>query len=116
ARGQPRRRVGAARPGARRRGSHLARVIGSPRLHERVTSSTNERARALALAGAPHGTLVTADEQTAGRGRQGRSWLAEPGEAVLMSLVVRELGDASLLPLAAAVAVCAACERFGVAE
>ena len=91
-------------------------MIGSPRLHERVTSSTNERARALALAGAPHGTLVTADEQTAGRGRQGRSWLAEPGEAVLMSLVVRELQDASLLPLAAAVAACEACERFGVTE
>jgi BirA family biotin operon repressor/biotin-[acetyl-CoA-carboxylase] ligase len=49
---------------------------------------------------------VTADEQTAGRGRQGREWTAPPRSAVLMSLVLRELQDA--LPLAAAVAVCEA--------
>jgi BirA family biotin operon repressor/biotin-[acetyl-CoA-carboxylase] ligase len=87
-------------------------MIGLPRVHLRATDSTNERARALAAAGAPHGTLVTADEQSAGRGRQGRTWTAAPGEALLMSLVVRglERRDA-LLPLAAAVAVCEACER-----
>jgi BirA family biotin operon repressor/biotin-[acetyl-CoA-carboxylase] ligase len=86
-------------------------VIGTPHLHERVTSSTNERARALAIAGAPHGTLVTADEQTAGRGRQGRQWLAERGDALLMSLVVRAHGDTlALLPLRAAVAVRDGCE------
>jgi BirA family transcriptional regulator, biotin operon repressor / biotin---[acetyl-CoA-carboxylase] ligase len=79
-------------------------MIGRPRAHWRVTDSTNERARELAAAGAPHGTLVTADEQTAGRGRQGRAWTAPPRSAVLMSLVVRELDE--LLPLAAAVAVC----------
>jgi BirA family transcriptional regulator, biotin operon repressor / biotin---[acetyl-CoA-carboxylase] ligase len=49
---------------------------------------------------------VTAGEQAAGRGRQGRGWTAAPGEAVLMSLVLRELTEA--LPLAAAVAVCEA--------
>jgi BirA family transcriptional regulator, biotin operon repressor / biotin---[acetyl-CoA-carboxylase] ligase len=81
-------------------------MIGSPRVHHRLTDSTNERARALAALGAPHGTLVTADEQTAGRGRQGREWTAPPRSAVLMSLVLRELEDA--LPLAAAVAVCEA--------
>jgi BirA family transcriptional regulator, biotin operon repressor / biotin---[acetyl-CoA-carboxylase] ligase len=81
-------------------------MIGRPRVHHRVTDSTNERARALAAAGAPHGTLVTADAQTAGRGRQGRQWLASPGAALLMSLVLREPRDA--LPLAAAVAVCEA--------
>ena len=48
-------------------------MTGTPRVHHRVTDSTNERAKALALLGAPHGTLVTAGEQTAGRGRQGRS-------------------------------------------
>ena len=57
-------------------------TLGRPRLHLRVTGSTNERARALAAAGAPHGTLVTAGEQTAGRGRQGRSWSAPPGAAL----------------------------------
>ena len=81
-------------------------MIGSPHVHHRLTDSTNARARDLALAGAPHGTLVTADEQTAGRGRQGRSWTAELGDALLLSLVVRSVRP--LLPLAAAVAVCEA--------
>ena len=79
-------------------------MIGAPHVHHRLTDSTNARARELAIGGAPHGTLVTADEQSAGRGRQGRSWSAAPGEALLMSLVVR--GVLPLLPLAAAVAVC----------
>jgi BirA family transcriptional regulator, biotin operon repressor / biotin---[acetyl-CoA-carboxylase] ligase len=78
-------------------------ALGSPRLHLREASSTNDRARALALAGAPHGTLVTAAAQTAGRGRQGRRWSAPPGTALLMSVVVREFP--ALLPVAAAVAV-----------
>jgi BirA family transcriptional regulator, biotin operon repressor / biotin---[acetyl-CoA-carboxylase] ligase len=81
-------------------------MIGTPRVHHRVTDSTNERARVLAAEGAPHGTLVTADEQRAGRGRQGRVWTAPPRSAVLMSLVLREFGET--LPLAAAVAVCEA--------
>jgi BirA family biotin operon repressor/biotin-[acetyl-CoA-carboxylase] ligase len=78
-------------------------VLGRPRLHLRTTTSTNDRARALAIAGAPHGTLVTATEQTAGRGRQGRTWTAAAGDALLMSLVLRDAP--ALLPLAAAVAV-----------
>ena len=78
-------------------------VLGRPRLHLRVTDSTNARARELAAAGAPHGTLVTAAEQTAGRGRQGRTWSAPPGRALLGSLVIRR--PRSLLPLAAGVAV-----------
>jgi BirA family transcriptional regulator, biotin operon repressor / biotin---[acetyl-CoA-carboxylase] ligase len=81
-------------------------MIGGPRVHHRVTDSTNERARALAAAGAPHGTLVTADEQTAGRGRQGREWMAAPGAALLLSVVLRNAS--ATLPLAAAVAVCEA--------
>ena len=81
-------------------------MIGSPRVHYRATDSTNERARLLAAAGAPHGTLVTADEQSAGRGRQGRVWTAPPRSAVLMSVLLRELSET--LPLAAAVAVCEA--------
>jgi BirA family transcriptional regulator, biotin operon repressor / biotin---[acetyl-CoA-carboxylase] ligase len=79
-------------------------ALGRPRLHLRRTDSTNERARALALAGAPHGTLVTAAEQTAGRGRQGRRWSAPVSSALLMSLLLRD--PPALLPLAAAVAVC----------
>ena len=78
-------------------------MIGTPRWHLRSTDSTNLRARELALRGAPHGTLVTADEQTAGRGRQGRTWTAPPGRALLMSVVLRD--PPPLLPLVAAVAV-----------
>ena len=78
-------------------------ALGHPRYHLRATDSTNERARALAAAGAPHGTLVTAAEQSAGRGRQGRTWSAPPGSALLMSLLVRD--PPRLLPLIAAVAV-----------
>jgi BirA family biotin operon repressor/biotin-[acetyl-CoA-carboxylase] ligase len=86
-------------------------MIGSPHVHHRVTDSTNARARGLAIAGAPNGTLVTAGEQTAGRGRQGRAWTAAPGDALLMSLVVRGVEPgAALLPLAAAVAVCESLE------
>jgi BirA family biotin operon repressor/biotin-[acetyl-CoA-carboxylase] ligase len=82
----------------------VAHVLGHPRLHLRVTDSTNERARALAIAGAPHGTLVSAAAQTAGRGRQGRRWSAPPGRALLASLVLRE--PPRLLALSAGLAVC----------
>ena len=86
--------------------------LDRPRLHLRETDSTNERAKALALGGAPHGTLVTAGAQTAGRGRLGRPWVAPPGTAVLASLVLRGISDrAALLALAVPVAVCEACER-----
>jgi BirA family biotin operon repressor/biotin-[acetyl-CoA-carboxylase] ligase len=78
--------------------------LGRPRLHLRCTDSTNERARALAIAGAPHGALATADEQTAGRGRQGRAWVAPPGSALLCSFVLRD--PPPPLSLIAGVAVC----------
>jgi BirA family transcriptional regulator, biotin operon repressor / biotin---[acetyl-CoA-carboxylase] ligase len=84
-------------------GGLTASALGRPRLHLRATTSTNDRARALAEGGAPHGTLVTAGEQHAGRGRQGRTWSAPPGRALLLSLVLRE--PPALLPLAAALAV-----------
>jgi BirA family transcriptional regulator, biotin operon repressor / biotin---[acetyl-CoA-carboxylase] ligase len=78
-------------------------ALGHPRLHLRETDSTNERARELAEAGAPHGTLVTASVQTAGRGRQGRRWEAPAGSALLCSLLVRRFDD--LLSLRAGLAV-----------
>jgi BirA family biotin operon repressor/biotin-[acetyl-CoA-carboxylase] ligase len=84
--------------------AHATAPLGTPRVHLRRTDSTNERARMLAGAGAPHGTLVTAAEQTAGRGRQGRRWSAPPGSSLLASIVLSPAPR--LLPLAAAVAVC----------
>lgn len=77
--------------------------FGSPRLHLRETASTNDRARELAAGGAPHGTVVTAAHQTAGRGRQGRAWSAPAGHALLMTVIVRE--PPRLLPLVGAVAI-----------
>jgi len=77
--------------------------LGRPRLHLRSVGSTNERARELAEAGAPHGTAVTAGEQTAGRGRQGRGWSTPPGSAIALSLVIRDPDP--LLSLRAGLAV-----------
>jgi BirA family biotin operon repressor/biotin-[acetyl-CoA-carboxylase] ligase len=77
--------------------------LGTPRLHLRRTDSTNTCARELAVRGSPHGTLVTAREQTAGRGRQGRHWIAPPGRALLCSLVIRD--PPALLTLAAGIGV-----------
>src|SRR4051794_41462714 len=68
-------------------------TLGRPRLHLRSTTSTNDRARELAEQGAPHGTLLTAGQQTAGRGRHGRGWVTPPGVAIAASLVLREWDD-----------------------
>jgi BirA family biotin operon repressor/biotin-[acetyl-CoA-carboxylase] ligase len=87
--------------------------FGSPHRHFRQVGSTNTVARELAAAGAPHGTVVTAAEQTAGRGRQGRSWTAAPGAALLYSAVLRALEPRhAVLPLAVALAVCEVAEQL----
>jgi BirA family biotin operon repressor/biotin-[acetyl-CoA-carboxylase] ligase len=62
--------------------------------HYKTLGSTNDEAKALARAGAPEGTLVWADEQTAGRGRRGRVWVSPPGNLYL-SLVLRPDGSPS---------------------
>ena len=88
--------------------------FGRPRHHYRITDSTNERARELAERGAPGGTVVTAVEQSAGRGRQGRTWTAPAGGALLCSAILRPLDRRhSLLPLAVPLAVCEAAEELG---
>lgn len=87
--------------------------LGSPHRHFRRTESTNTRARELAAAGAPHGTVVTAGEQTEGRGRQGRSWTAPADKALLYSALVRPLAERHvLLPLAVPLAVAEAAEQL----
>ncbi len=88
-------------------------MFGSPHRHFRVTDSTNDRARELIEAGAPGGTVVTAREQTAGRGRQGRVWTAPEGKALLYSAILRPLDQRHLLlPLSVPLAVCAAAEEL----
>ena len=76
--------------------------------------STNLTAKQMAAAGAPHGTLVVADSQTAGRGRRGRSFASPPGTGLYISMVLRSalpMQSAVLVTSAAAVAVCRAVER-----
>jgi BirA family transcriptional regulator, biotin operon repressor / biotin---[acetyl-CoA-carboxylase] ligase len=87
--------------------------FGAPHRHFRRTDSTNARARELVEAGAAGGAVVTAAEQTAGRGRQGRSWTAPPGKALLYSAILRPLDERHLLlPLSVPLAVCAAAEEL----
>jgi BirA family transcriptional regulator, biotin operon repressor / biotin---[acetyl-CoA-carboxylase] ligase len=54
-----------------------------------VIGSTNDEAGRLATSGAPEGTLVIADQQTAGRGRSGRSWHSPPGAGLYVSVLCR---------------------------
>jgi BirA family transcriptional regulator, biotin operon repressor / biotin---[acetyl-CoA-carboxylase] ligase len=94
----------------------MALGFGAPHRHYQRTDSTNTRVRELAVAGAPGGAVVTADEQTAGRGRQGRIWSAPAGKALLYSALLRPLSDRPLLPLAVALAVCDAAEELAPAS
>ncbi len=65
------------------------RVFARRIVYRESTNSTNDIAKQLAEAGEPEGTLVIADEQTAGRGRLGRKWIAPPRSSILMSLILR---------------------------
>ncbi|MEX0790317.1 MAG: biotin--[acetyl-CoA-carboxylase] ligase [Actinomycetota bacterium] len=80
------------------------------------TDSTNRQAMDWALQGAPHGSVVLADFQTAGRGRLGREWTAPAGSSLLFSIVLRPQIDPErrpLLTLAAGVAVCGCLAGLG---
>lgn len=55
----------------------------------RSIGSTNEEGIRLGMEGAPHGTLIVADEQTAGRGRAAKRWITPPNSAIAMSIVLR---------------------------
>ncbi len=92
-------------------------AFGQPHHHFELTDSTNVRAKELADAGAPSGTVVTADEQSAGRGRTGRAWTAPRGSSLLYSAILRPLDLTHvLLPLAVPLAVCEACEALAGVE
>ena len=82
--------------------------IGCQIEHHRQVASTNDIAIARGKAGAAEGTLVTAEHQTAGRGRYGRKWEALPGKCLLVSVVLRHrlLRDQVALPnLVGAIAI-----------
>ena len=73
--------------------------LGGEALFRQVTGSTNDDALMLARLGAPEGTVVVADYQTSGRGRRGRRWIAPPGSAALISLILRPNIPPDMLPL-----------------
>ena len=75
--------------------------------------STNTRARELAEAGAAAGTLIVADEQTAGRGLESRRWHSPRGSGLYLTLVLRpsRLVNPTLIPLIAGMAVARSIER-----
>lgn len=77
--------------------------------------STNIEAKRLAEEGAPHGTLVVADAQTAGRGRRGRSWVSPAGSSVYFTVLLKpqfQPEKASMLTLVIAHSVALAVERY----
>lgn len=82
-------------------------ALGKLRYYGQVTS-TNDLAARWVEAGAPHLSLVVADEQTAGRGRLGRRWLTPPGAGLAFSLALTELarGTPLLYTALGALAVC----------
>ena len=89
--------------------SRLGPFAGRVHHHPRV-GSTNDVAARLAAAGAPHGTVVVADEQTAGRGRHGNRWFSPPGTGLYVSVLLRT-DTPPVLTLAAGVAVAEALAR-----
>jgi BirA family biotin operon repressor/biotin-[acetyl-CoA-carboxylase] ligase len=90
------------------------RFVGQQVLYYPSIWSTNQLAKRLAVEGAPAGTTIVADEQTAGRGRMGRVWLAPPGTSLLLSVILRPTIAVGRLPqllMASALATASAVER-----
>lgn len=79
--------------------------------------STNTHAKRLAAQGAPHGTLVVADRQTAGRGRMGKSFHSPGGVGLYLSVILRQeiaVNDMLAVTACTATAVHDALRRFGI--
>lgn len=78
--------------------------------HLAIVDSTNTYLKS--LVDAPEGTCVSADEQTAGRGRQNRNWHSAPGEGLYLSILLRPLRGRTDLPLLSLTAAIAVAETF----
>ena len=80
-----------------------------------VTDSTNTQAKKLVMDKAPHGTMILAEEQTAGRGRYGKSFFSPRGAGLYMSLILKPslgMSDPQMITIATAVSVCRAIEKL----
>jgi BirA family transcriptional regulator, biotin operon repressor / biotin---[acetyl-CoA-carboxylase] ligase len=94
---------------ARERLAQGGGLLGLPLTLQSSTTSTNDDAKRAAREGAPHGACWVAEAQSAGRGRQGRTWIGAPGRSLMFSVLLRTPGAAlerlSLLALVAGLAV-----------
>ncbi|SDX72395.1 MULTISPECIES: biotin--[acetyl-CoA-carboxylase] ligase [Salimicrobium] len=91
--------------------------IGHPLFHFKEVTSTQEKIHTLAKEGKPHGTVVLADEQTAGKGRRKRAWDSPKGSGVWMSLLLRPSFSPQRAPqvtIVAASALVKALRNFGI--
>ena len=89
------------------------RVIGGRLVYRDVVGSTMDEAAVLADAGCDEGTVVLADEQTAGRGRLRRHWITGPDDNVAFSVVLRpDRSRVSQLNMVASLGVVSAVERL----
>lgn len=90
--------------------------LGSQRIDLETCGSTNDEAARLARAGASHGTVVIAEAQTAGRGRDGHTWKSPPGGLYLSAIVRPPLAVSAVPPmtLAIGIGVCDAVRACGV--
>lgn len=93
------------------------RWLGCQRVDLVDCSSTNDEAARLARAGASHGTIVVAESQRAGRGRDGHVWASPRGLGLYFSAVIRPplpLVDVPPMTLAIGIGLCDAVRAFGV--
>ena len=89
--------------------------LGRDFRYVRQAPSTMDLARTAAAEDAPHGALILAEEQTAGRGRRGRGFFSPPGGSLYFTLILRPSREQyARLPLAVPLAVCRACAHEGV--
>lgn len=111
----------AARPAGRYDGAPVASIagrLGITDLHLYASiGSTMDAAHALGEAGAPAGTMVLADEQTAGRGRKGSSWRSEARRGIWLTLLDRpaDAGALEVLSLRVGLAAARALDVFAPA-
>ena len=78
-------------------------------VHDEI-ASTSDAARELGLSGAPHGTAVFAEHQTAGRGRRQNRWLMERGAGLMFSVILRPAAPMALWPRLTTLAALAVCK------
>ncbi len=90
-----------------------SRTVGRRVVCVESCESTNDLAWRAALEGAPDGTVFFAEEQSKGRGRFGRSWIAPRGKAILCSIVLRPEIEAERVPLLTALGALAAADAVG---